>query len=738
MHICLPSSHWFCCLHVNEHIPETELNGILRQWVDLHAGTSSGLLIAGETAAYSRLQEWKCQFESVSQSHSVHLLELDQTDNWVTVLQRAIEIAPNSDIAYANACASLPSDWIHRLRRAIASDPRIGVVSPLSDGSNTLSVFTGGRPPWMSADYIDRWLTTLSHDKVFDAPVILSACAYFRQAALQAWKPDPASAYPQLLASLRAAGWSCVAYDGLLAASQTAMVSPFLDVAGSHECDQFNAHHPLGRLRHAFGEAAAWGVGSVPPRVPALRPVQLHITHSWGGGLGKWVQDMCEADDARHNLVLRSIGTWGCFGQRIGLYAGPEMSAPLREWPLDLPIRSVAQAHYQYRQLLAEVIRDFEVNVLLISSMIGHSLDALDTPVATLVCAHDYFPFCPALVIRFDGICRQCDTSRLADCFSSNPLNRFFKDTDETEWQAIRSRYIALMQRPGLRLAAPSASVIDHLRTLVPELNGVTASVVENGIDLLPPPQFEPGERLALVVLGSLAPHKGAELLASVLEPLTAFADLHLVGCGEEGTRFSGLPGITCIPAYRHEELPELLGRIQPHAGLLLSIVPETFSYTLSELWAYGIPPVATRLGAFADRIQHGQNGWLITPTPDALLETLRTLESNRGELALVRSAIGQMHVTTRRDMVNGYHQLSPLDPACGRPGPAHGTLPDGREHIGALHVDRQVPLRLVLVDFVHYLRNKTASTPRLGRVSRMALNALLGFILRRLLVRPN
>jgi len=645
---------------------------------------------------------------------------------------------PGRNVAYARLDTELPDDWVHRLRNALLRAPDAGVVSPLSDEHPLLDPFAGKRPHWLRACAVDRWLGTLSHAHLFDAPIVSGRCALFRGDALHACDPQLLVQPEQLILELNSRGWAVLACDWLHAdmAPQRALAVQALAIGSSADQHHYAIANPLGRMRHAFGEAAARGEPALPDTTPMLRPVQLHITHSWGGGLGKWVQDMCEADSARHNLVLRSIGTWGCFGQRIVLYAGPEMASPLREWPLDLPIRSVAQAHHQYRQILAEIIRDFDVKVLLISSLIGHALDALDTVLPTLVCAHDYFPFCPALVIRFDGVCTQCDISRLASCFSTNPLNRFFKDTDERDWQAVRHRYIVLMQRPGIRLAAPSASVIDHLRMLVPELAHLPASVVENGMDLPPPPRFEPGGRLTLVVLGSLAPHKGADLLFEALEALTAYADLHLIGCGEEGSRFHGLSGVTCVPAYRHTELPELLGRIQPHAGLLLSIVPETFSYTLSELWAFGIPPIATRLGAFADRIQQGRNGWLIDPTPTALLETLRTLDADRHALAHVRSVISQMHVTTRRDMVNAYHQLAPLDAACGKAGPAPGTLPDGREHIGALHIDRQVPLRLVLIDFVRYLRDKSASTPRLGRLTRTALDALLSFVARHLLKR--
>ena len=77
-------------------------------------------------------------------------------------------------------------------------------------------------------------------------------------------------------------------------------------------------------------------------------------------------------------------------------------------------------------------------------------------------------------------------------------------------------------------------------------------------------------------------------------------------------------------------ELPKILQSLKPDLGLLLSNVPETFSYTLSELFAAGIPPVASRLGAFVDRIEDGVTGWLVSPGGDDLLDKLSELDRPR------------------------------------------------------------------------------------------------------------
>ena len=83
--------------------------------------------------------------------------------------------------------------------------------------------------------------------------------------------------------------------------------------------------------------------------------------------------------------------------------------------------------------------------------------------------------------------------------------------------------------------------------------------------------------------------------------------------------------------------------------AMSVSIVPETFSYTLSELWAAGIPVLATRLGAFGDRIVDGENGWLFPAgSVNELLRCMvRVLETDPRELDRMGQA-GFTRITER------------------------------------------------------------------------------------------
>ena len=86
---------------------------------------------------------------------------------------------------------------------------------------------------------------------------------------------------------------------------------------------------------------------------------------------------------------------------------------------------------------------------------------------------------------------------------------------------------------------------------------------------------------------------------------------------------------LTIGGSYPEDKALELASLERPDAFLFLSQVPETYSYTLTVAMQSGLPIVATRLGAFPERLQGYRRQALLPPGAsaaainDALLEQL-------------------------------------------------------------------------------------------------------------------
>ncbi len=408
-------------------------------------------------------------------------------------------------------------------------------------------------------------------------------------------------------------------------------------------------------------------------------PVQLHVIHDLGGGSATWLRDFCLADPSRTNLILKSFTQNNAMGCGISLYANVLDEVPLRMWHFADAIQATVVTHPEYRQALAEIINQNGVSALLVSSLIGHSLDVLNTDLPTAVVNHDYFPYCPAINIHFGEVCKRCNGARISQCYRDNPKFNPFVTFLPGERIAVRDQFLALIARPNVTMIVPSQSVQENLSRLDASFRAVSFVTIPHGygqvLEKIDTPRPQSSERLRILVLGQLSAPKGLELLRGSLDALLQFAEVHLVGCKELGKIFKARSGVHVLANYTIDELPGHVAAINPHVGLLLSIVPETFSYALTELMMLGVPVAATRVGSFLERIQHRQNGYLYEPNTAALLETMTAINVDRQSLENIRDNLHYWKPHTTEAMVAEYHRVLPAAPTAVETKPLEMTM---------------------------------------------------------------
>lgn len=576
------------------------------------------------------------------------------------------------DVVLVMPGVEVPYAWDSRLAKAAHAEREIAAAVPLCDASPLHALVAEAhreRARGRCRD-VDRSAYAMGTRSYYEVPSLHPFCAYLRGDALRrvagadAGSLDAATLLEELSQAWRSRGLATVLCDFIYvgAAEATPATS---GASTSVERSAFELHHPLGALRRAVNEALERGLG--PVSTPALddKPVLLHVMHFWGGGVDKWVRDFARADSAHANLLLATyrIGKEG--GQRIVLYADADAKTPLHTWDIARPLLSTEVASLEYREILRQIVAEFDIEAIVVSSLIGHSLDALSQPLPTLVVAHDYYPVCPNINPRFDETCGGCKVDDMARCLEASEFREVFGDKPPAQWQALRDAYIGRLLEGRVRMVVPTESVAATLRRLDSRLAAVPIRVIPHGIDFtaskLPVPSADPARPLRIVVVGRLNAYKGSSLLRSAAPALASLAEIHLLGCGADGMKLAEEFGWSAVERYELADLPRLLAAIAPHAALLPTVVPETFSYTLSELWTLGIPPIATALGAFRERIRDGIDGFLFEPKPEELVRLLAGLKAQPERLAAVARAVSASGpVRTTREMVADYAPMLP------------------------------------------------------------------------------
>ena len=403
------------------------------------------------------------------------------------------------------------------------------------------------------------------------------------------------------------------------------------------------------------------------------QPFHLHVIHSLGGGSQKWLTDYIQADRNHRNLILKSIGIRGIFGQKLALMENGPETAPRMAWKFNNPIQATSITHPEYRSALEQIIKRYDVQSIWISSFLGHSLDLLNTGLTTVVILHDYFPFCPAINPYFDKPCVACDLPRLQSCFTFNKHNKAFPLASPGGWAGLRKRYLHLLRQPNVALVAPSDSTRRQYRSLSPEFQDVVLTTIPHGYRLpaksgarttflLRPPRDDRKKKVLL--LGRMNFFKGQSLFDEIYRELSDRVIFYLVGCGKKGVTYQSRKGIGfLLEAYRLEDLSDILKTLVPDLGLLLSICPETFSYSLSELFLFGIPPLATKMGSFEDRISDGVNGFLAEPTKTAMVQKIMDVLNDDQLILRVKKNLAASSLKKPEEMVRDYDRtLAALD----------------------------------------------------------------------------
>lgn len=304
-----------------------------------------------------------------------------------------------------------------------------------------------------------------------------------------------------------------------------------------------------------------------------MPPTILHVTALFGGGVNRHLRDIARAVPGRH--VAWATGE-----------AGDVVALPGRT-PIALDRAATPGA--LLAALRASGIGLVHLHATSVRARDRARLAAQALGVPMVVTLHDI------LFLRPDGFERP-------------------GDGPDAAWLAG----VADVLRDAAAILAPSEFIAALARQHLP---GVEVQVVPNGS---PPPQAVPAEARAafrrerpervVAVVGAIGPHKGSELLEALAPALPQGTAIVVIGYLDRqlhpGWR---VPGKLFVHgAFDDDAVPALLHAYGAQLALFPNAVPESFSYTLSDVWAAGIPVLAAPSGALAERIGAHGGGWLL------------------------------------------------------------------------------------------------------------------------------
>lgn len=547
------------------------------------------------------------------------LLENSSNLGFAGTVNRGMALHRDRDVVLLNSDTTVSNDWLDRLIACAHSAARIGTVTPFSNNATICSYprfcVNNALPRGTRAEELDRICAQVNRGRSVDIPTAVGYCMYIRRDCLDETglfdEKTFGSGYGEENDfSMRALslGWR-----NILAADVFVFHAGAVSFSDRALKLQLTATSAL-RKRHSKYEALVKRHVRRDPGRPyriALtagrfrtsgRPVILFVSHNFGGGVQQHIRELTQQlGDRAHVLKLEPDRNGTVVLSSCEPTDGVSLQIPAKE-------------HYDS---LVRILQSCGVTRLHVHHLMGHTLNVErlrhDLNVPMDFTAHDYFVVCPFVNLA-DAQGRYCGEPEEAGCDQCIHTRSPSLGLDIVSWRKKYGWLVNIAER----VITPSLDVAKRLGRYFPDARLVASGHPSSGCDsptrvrCVHPIRDQ--EFLRVAVLGAMTTHKGIENLQRCAElacqeglPL----EFTLIGFVERQARGSRTFAFAETGEYLPEELSARLEEIKPHVSWFPVRSPETFSFTLSECLARGLPVVAPDIGSFPERLGGREWTWI-------------------------------------------------------------------------------------------------------------------------------
>jgi GT2 family glycosyltransferase/glycosyltransferase involved in cell wall biosynthesis len=549
-------------------------------------------------------------------SNQIQLITLEKNQGYVTAVNEGMKLHPNRDVIILNSDTITNSNWIDRLRVAAYYNERFCTVTPFSNDATIMSYPLLQRNPIPDVVETDaRFIEAAAPPREIPTPV--GFCSYIKRLALadlglfdvhafgvgygeendwgmrairRLWKH--ASASNVFVGHSGSATFGMQRNELTRTATETLVSRWPLYIK---MVEEWAKDEPL-RFTRQHVDVAGLAKMATPDRV-------VFVGHRLGGGIETRMQQVIS--ERYHDCIILRCN----MNQGFAI----SMETPVGNFP-NLPTLDIRTDI----NLMSKFFKDLKISKIIVESLVGYDYAApywinylsQDSGIPYEVTLHDYFYICPRInLIKSDwDYCGEPDIEGCNHCIAVN--NSIVGHVHVGQWREMYHNFLS----KALRITAPSHDVIDRFHRYYPNLEiEYEPEHYKSEVNVCAE-KYEEGKDLTIVLMGLISPQKGGNIMVECAKyALQQKLPLKFVVLGTLVLIDStGISNITVSGAYKEADLPKMLYEAKAHLAFFPSLIPETYSITLSHAFKARLWPVAFSIGAQQERILEQRFGTII------------------------------------------------------------------------------------------------------------------------------
>lgn len=310
----------------------------------------------------------------------------------------------------------------------------------------------------------------------------------------------------------------------------------------------------------------------------------------------------------------------------------------------------------KYRKMIEDIIDGFRIDTLHIHHMINHYFDIVDVAkekgVYSMITLHDFYSICPTINLLYKDE-KYCPRLKNKDCKECLKNKTNLRDDIIPTWQENWNKFLLKFDK----VIVPSDNTKKEINNIYKK---VKIDSIEHGINIEKSdyiPNLEQKE-INIAFVGVLSVHKGAKVLEALIKNTkNSNIKYHLFGDSDFSVLKKNKKNYIYHGRYKREELPKLMKDNKINLICSFSIWAETYSYTLTEELASGVPVLSFDVGAVADRILANKVGYVIKldSSTDEIINSINNIIQDKKNYNNIVNNIKKYKIKTTDEMAKEY-----------------------------------------------------------------------------------